>query len=1388
MRVTVLGGRGVSDEPRVSPRERAVLEALLVSRPSEASAASLAEALWADAPPSTWAKQLQASISRLRKAYGSDAIVTVAHGYRIVPRRSGGGLEVDADEFEEAIERARELAAGHEHPRAATMLERALGLWQGRPYAALEEWPPAHGEAERLSELRAAAEDDLLEARLAAGDHRAVAEQAAALCATEPYRERRWHALALAQYRCERQADSLSTVRRAQRLLIEELGIDPGASLVNLEQAILRHDEALLAAPAARPPSPDCPYKGLAEYEPEDAELFFGRDDDVSAVLDTLERTRFATVTGPSGIGKSSILRAGLIPALRRRGLAPVLLDADATAARAVETAGSRPIIVDDLGAALGDPDTASELCLALAAAHAAGALVCVAIQSRHLDGCAALPSLGPLVTSGLHLVAPPSADAIREVIEQPAVQSGLSIEHGLVDVVLHDASRVDSALPLLSHALAATWERRDGTTLTIEAYEATGGLAGAVARSAERVFGNLTAGQREECRAVMRRLVDVDAAGTVALHAADASAVDATQARAEAVARLVAARLLVARADDFLLAHEALTREWPRLSTWLDEDAETHRLVAHLAASARSWDASGRHVDDLYRGSRLAAALAWHEATADALADVERDFLAESIAHRDREASALAESAARDHRARRWARVLGAVGVVAAIAAVVLGGMAIASHRDASRQAHDAMVQTLADAVSGLVGSSRETAALVAVELGNTWPDDPRTRAALFDVAASHPDLVQAVVTPGSSGIAGATDGAGRIVVATAAGLEVRDPADLTVTASIADPSPTRADRAVAVADDGAVAVVLAQASGCATATTCGRLTSYDVASEAVLGTADATVPGSADVPLALAISPGGEVVATVGQGSGSVELRDATTLDVLRTVPGIVASGDDAVLAVAADGSFLVGSGGTIRSVDPATGRIVAAWTVDPAATGLGIAAMSDGRVLTSGPLHVALLDPENGEIAWTVTIPSDQEGACATMAAHPSTGLYYCGGYFGEVQERTLELGGPTPHRLDVQHGATGTLMTAGGDLFAFSRRSPVLTRWSLDRDGPVHRVIGTPGDIIGDGYRSDGQALLLCHLEQPDGPCDWKVRNVARDRVERHIDLVTEGTPGWASDDALLAYFPQTNDFGRYDLTQQRRTLTYPMGPEVDENFRSGSGTLQLAADPDGTVWAFDLATGERVGPTIDVEGVASHITTTPDDSLVAVSSHLAGGGVGAQVFDLRTGEAVSPFVEGLENASINGDGLVVALVGQMIGRYTQKLEPLDTFEGSRAEIGAFLFAADGDVFVSEDLDQHSTMYESATGERVAGPFDSSAPFAWPAWPRQDGLEVAVDEADGIGIWTLEPDALRDAACASAGRDLTADEWDTYLAPLGDWRSTCGFGDEPCVASS
>jgi DNA-binding SARP family transcriptional activator len=267
MEFRLLGPLEVRDGERAiqvgGGKERALLALLLLSVGRVVPTDRLTDDLWGERPPATAAKALQLYVSHLRKALGTDAIVTRAPGYALRIDRE----QLDAHRFERLFDLGRAASEGGDARAAARLFGEALSLWRGPALADLAFEGFAQPEIARLEELRLAALQQRVDADLALGRHAELVAELEGLVARHPLRERPRAQLMLALYRCGRQAEALGTYRDGRRALVDELGIEPGAELQELERAMLNQDPAL-GAPAAPPPQePAAPPVGAAPEE-----------------------------------------------------------------------------------------------------------------------------------------------------------------------------------------------------------------------------------------------------------------------------------------------------------------------------------------------------------------------------------------------------------------------------------------------------------------------------------------------------------------------------------------------------------------------------------------------------------------------------------------------------------------------------------------------------------------------------------------------------------------------------------------------------------------------------------------------------------------------------------------------------------------------------------------------------------------------------------------------------------------------------------------------------------------------------------------------------------------------------------------------------------------
>ena len=277
---------------------RALLAVLVLHRDQVVSVDALAEALWGEEVPDSWAVTLQGYVSQVRKLLGAGAITTRARGYML----AAGPQASDAGRFDALVSAGR-TARGEGRPdEAAELLEQALALWRGPALGEFADLPFAHAEAARLEELRLVATEELVEAQLARGGHGEVVGRLRSLVDAHPLRERLWGQLMVALYRSGRGAEALRAYAELRRHLGEELGIEPGPALRILEQDVLLQRPELDWRPPA-PPAPDDVPTNL----PTARSSFVGRHDELAALDKALSGPGLLTLVGPGGVGKTRL-------------------------------------------------------------------------------------------------------------------------------------------------------------------------------------------------------------------------------------------------------------------------------------------------------------------------------------------------------------------------------------------------------------------------------------------------------------------------------------------------------------------------------------------------------------------------------------------------------------------------------------------------------------------------------------------------------------------------------------------------------------------------------------------------------------------------------------------------------------------------------------------------------------------------------------------------------------------------------------------------------------------------------------------------------------------------------------------------------------------------
>ncbi|MDJ0962348.1 MAG: BTAD domain-containing putative transcriptional regulator, partial [Acidimicrobiia bacterium] len=507
------------------------------------------------------------------------------------------------------------------------------------------------------------------------------------------------------------------------------------------------------------------PYKGLRAFREGDAGDFHGREAEVTELLRTVESNALVAVVGPSGIGKSSVVRAGLIPALRggaipgseqwlvtdlmpgpypfeelasavlrvassptqkledelrrdERGLIRAVrryLPEDATLLLVVDQFEELFTLVRDDG----ERAAFLELLRASVEDHRARIRVVLTVRADFFDRPLRDGAFGALIQKATVPIAAPTDEALRAIAENPASAVGIVFEPGLVDRIVADVRNQAGALPLLEFTLTGLFESRESDVLRANSYTEMGGVRGALAQHAEAVFDRLDNGQRSVVQEVFLRLVNVtegrpDTRRRVRLGELQRLGIDRRTLTSVLDAfgeeRLLAFdRDAVTRGPTVELAHEALLSEWPRFVSWIDDHREHLVLRGRLQDELTEWEGADRSSDYLLSGGRLAQHEAWVDESDLALSAAETEYLGASR-------SAEAERAAAVARTRR--NVLVGFGV-AAVVGLFLAVVAFLASREATEQ------RDLAVEAQEIAEEERDIA-----EMERVAADDERDRA----------------------------------------------------------------------------------------------------------------------------------------------------------------------------------------------------------------------------------------------------------------------------------------------------------------------------------------------------------------------------------------------------------------------------------------------------------------------------------------------------------------------------------------------------------------------------------------------------------------------------------------------------------------------------------
>ncbi|MGA4844183.1 helix-turn-helix domain-containing protein [Streptomyces sp. G45] len=1129
------------------------------------------------------------------------------------------------------------------------------------------------------------------------------------------------------------------------------------------------------------------PYPGLAAYGAEDAPYFFGRSDLLKELVDLVAREALTAVSGVSGSGKSSLLRAGLLPALEPhchpvvftpgarplRALAGAAVDLAAGAGGTDGTDGTDDAREDRRGAAArlaGQlAEDASALALALTtalagraddtrfvmvvdqleevftlcedAAERAAFLAAVAhlvracpqqvrvvlgVRADFYAHCFAHPGLVAALRSGGQLpVGPPTRAELRDILVEPAARCGVAVAADLQEAVLADAADQPGALPLVAHVMREVWRARGGPLLRLADYRACGGVRGAVARSAEQAYTRATAAQQESIRALFLRLT-VPGDGTEATRRrVPLEELDGLGLGAM-VGDLVAARLLVTSGRTVEVAHEAVVRAWPRLRRWLDEDQDALRAHRALTTAARTWDELGRDDGALYRGAQLAVAREWAAGHPHALNTREAAFL-------------RASTAASRRRTRRGRQLMAALGVLVVLALTATG---VAVHKSSTAEAQRRLATSRELAArAAQLSERRPEAAMVLALRGYRQARTAEARGSLLSAYARYHANQLTGHTRAVQSAAFAPDGRTLATASFDHTVKLWDARTRRLRATLT--GHTDAVNAVAFAPDGRTLATAGNDRG---------VKLWDARSHRLL----ATLTGHTNMVEAVAFSPDGRTLASTGS--------DRTVR--LWSVRGhreraVLTGHTEAVLRLAfsPDGRTLASAGSdhSTRLWDVASRTSRAVLSGRTGAIG-SVAFSPDGRTLaTSSTDHgVALWDTRSRRLRATL---SGHTKTVQEVAFSPDGRTLASTGLDGTV--RLWRPSARTPLTATLRVGGPGYALSFSPDgrTLATTGKGSAVQLWNVASHRPLAALTGRSGVVTTRvPYATSGAALTVDH---PGHTARWAPTPPSAHAVPssagRHV------TASAASDDGRAVALAGADRTVRvFDAATGRRTATLRGASSgVRQLVLSADGRHLAAHSGDGTIRLWQVATG-RVTVVRGDRATLNLALAADGRTLAAVATDGT-----TRVWRVRPGRAARP-LPGPRNATMaldfSPDGRTLAF-----GSADNSLRLWDvgahrataTLTGHTGYVIGASYNPDGSLLATTGSDGGVRLWSTGRAPRLLAALDGPvSPQPTPRFSPDGRAFVAFDTRADARVWNTDADDVAARVC----RIATSQNWE------------------------